>query len=244
MFKKGVVLILCIISSAVNAGVISVGMTTAAVPVAETGTAWGGGATFLAGTEAVNANGNLYGDQQATYLQFDLSSIAESITAETEASNWTITSITLSLPETWYPHNTSFYLGAGMFDISMVSGTTWNALTFDPTTNVGITSESVGEFYHEWENTDIAWHTQLDTISYYELTLTGSLLSTLIDGQLLNLYMSPIDSTVGLAFFNQNWGGEPLLEIEYSSVPEPTTIMCLLSGLLIQVIRKRHESIR
>lgn len=241
MFKKSLVPILCVfLSCIVHAGVVSIGMTKKAVPVAENGVAWGGGATFLAGKDAVNADGITFGDRQAVYLQFDLSSIADTITSEAGTSDWKTTSITLSLAETWYPHNTNFYMGAGMFDVSMVTGISWDSLLFDPTTDMATTIESLGEFYHEWEETDQTWETHLYMpTSDYALSLTDSFLSTLTTGSLLDLYLSPNDSTIGLAFFNQNWGGEPLLEIGYSVVPEPATLTCLLGGMVILLTGKR-----
>ena len=78
--KNGVCLLLCVLcGSIVRAGVISVEMSTPAVPLIADGTAWGGGATFIAGEDAVNKDGGTFGDTQVAYLAFDLSSLTETL---------------------------------------------------------------------------------------------------------------------------------------------------------------------
>lgn len=241
--KNGVCLLLCVLcGSIVRAGVISVEMSTPAVPLIADGTAWGGGATFIAGEDAVNKDGGTFGDTQVAYLAFDLSSLTETLTLEAGTDDWEIVSMTLTLAETWYPHNASFYLGAGTFGVSMVSGIDWNSLVFDPSGSDEAAMESLGGFYHVWEDTEETWDTHLYMpTSEYGLALTDSFLDTVLNGDMLTLLLTPTSSTVGLAFFNQNWGGGPTLEIAYSIVPEPTTLACLLTGMVVLGYNRKHR---
>jgi hypothetical protein len=235
MKKNFFIVCMCIVSSMAGASVISVNMSDSVV-VADTGSPWSGGATFFAGESAVNASGSTFNNEQVAYLNFSVSSAISSIASEAAGNDWYIKNVTLSLAETWYPHNTKFYLGAGLFDISMVLNSDWS---FDPSESTDVTIESLGEFYHDWEATDQAWSTSLYVpTSSYELDLTNMLLSTLSNSSDITLFLSAIDSTTGLAFFNNNWGGGPILQIEYDIVPEPASILCLLAGSVLLKRRK------
>ena len=237
MLQKGILYFLVIVcGSIVEAGTISVELTTKAVPISENGSAWGGGATFLAGSQAINCNDGTFGNSQEAYMYFEVSSLVDSITAEAGTTDWAITGVDLVLAETWYPHNASFYMGAGTFEVSLVDGIDFDNLTYEPS----VTAESLGEFYHVWEDTTEAWNTRMCTpTSEYELSLTDSLEAALLSGDTLDLLLAPTSDTVGLAFFNVNWGGAPVIEIEYSAVPEPATIGLMLIGAA--VIRKRKK---
>ena len=237
MVKKIVGIMLLFFTIGANASLVSVGLMESAVPVSQTDTAWGGGATFLAGSDAVNKDGGSFDNYQAAYLTFSLTDAIAAIVGDSNGSDYSIDSITLNLPETWYPHNASFYLGAGDFDVSLISGTDTDGLTYD---DPDFTMESLGVFYHEWEDTDETWDTHLYMpTSSYALTITDSLLSALLNGSDITLYLSPESDSVGLAFFNQNWGGGPTLDIDYSVVPEPSTVLLLLAGSASVIRRKR-----
>jgi hypothetical protein len=147
------------------------------------------------------------------------------------AGNWTITSVSATLNSNWYvqgiqPNNDDFNMVAsGLFTLYVLGGnpnitaTTWNTLqSYLPTT----TSTSLGTFQWTAQPVGTYNNTGTEPAVTYNLTLTNSLISAILSGELTVLGVAA-DNEVGYVFNTANRIA-PQLTITADVSPPPAAV--------------------
>jgi hypothetical protein len=169
-------------------------------------------------------------------LQFDTSAIESGFNSDFGAGNWAVTSVTLKLFSNvstagTQPGNSSFNkIAAGQFELDWLSDNNWSqtAVTWNNLPSLlagtgGNLQDSLGDFN---------WLANGASSTTWSLGLDGNMVSDIEGGGGLTIFGQPTSgSTVGYLFNTPLMNGA-VLSATATALPEPSTIVMMVSGLI------------
>lgn len=183
------------------------------------------GSLSVSGSAAVNGAGVQNGLLDSL-MRFPLSAVAASFDGSLGSSGWVVTGATLVLTEVGAPNNTIFNRGVGAFEIRSIASDSWiegsgtpNVPTTDGVAykdlsalNNPAAGVSLGMFTNEGANGALS----------FALALPGAVVSNVLSGGDLNLYLTAASASVGFTFNSRNFGTPaawPALEVTAVAKP-------------------------
>lgn len=186
------------------------------------------GALSVSGSAAVNGVGQQNGLFD-TLIRFALADVAASFNGSLGTNEWVVTGATLVLNEVGAPNNSVFNRGVGAFEVRWIASDSWvegSGTPMAPTT-VGVVYDDLGSVLNSAADTTLGWFTNggvSGTISF-PLELAGPLVSDIVAGADVNLYLTAAGASVGFTFNSRNFssaGAWPSLQVSAVAKPLPT----------------------
>ncbi len=177
----------------------------AAVPGNNYGAA---GALSVSGSEAVNGSGQTNGPSDSL-MRFPLSEFAAAMNAQYGSDAWSVSSVVLTGAENATPSNPVFNRGVGAFEIRWLANNNWIEGSGTPNrfANDGITYQDVaglldpvldlplGRFTNTGANASVS----------FALTLAIPLVSNIVAGADVDLYLTAVSPAMGFTFNSRNF---------------------------------------
>ena len=166
------------------------------------------GARSVSGSAAVNGSGQQNGLFD-TLIRFPMADLAESMNGSFGTNGWLITGVVLTVSEVAAPNNPIFNQGVGAFEIRWIASDTWQEGTGTPMqpTMDGVAYQdlasvlnasvdvSLGQFTNSGVSQDVS----------FSLPLAGALVSNILVGADVNLYLTAASASVGFTFNSRNY---------------------------------------
>lgn len=180
---------------------------------------------------------------QIALLRFDAAALQAAFDSDFGASNWMVTSVTLTLASSvatagQQPNNASFNkIAAGSFEFALLSnnnwiedGITWNSLPSILPGNNGNTLTPLGTFF---------WDATGRPITMWTLNPLPALTQKIQNGELMTFLGQPsAGSSVGYLFNTRTTFNVPTLSITAEAVPEPSLTALIISLLCVTTAKR------
>jgi hypothetical protein len=183
------------------------------------------GSLSVSGAAAVNGSEQQNGLFDSL-MRFPMAGVAASLNASFGSNNWLVTAASLVLTEVAEPNNTIFNRGVGAFEVRSLASAAWSEGTGTPRmpTGDGVTYGDLGSVLNPAADVALGQFTNTATDGPvpFSLDLSGSLLSNVLAGADVNLYLTAASPSVGFTFNSRNFGATnawPSLQV--SAVPRP-----------------------
>ena len=199
-----------------------------------------------AGKLGVAASGKPNGEFQSV-LKFDTSAAKAAFDAEFGIGSWSIQSITLQLSASAVNDPIFNAISAGQFTISWMQNDSWVEGTGTPgvPTTDGITWNTLPGFLGPGDENvgTFSFNGATSGATTYTLTLTSGLVADVMAGGVISLRTFAADSNISYLFNSRSFNtatARPMLAI--TAVPEPSSSVLLLAGLLVLARKRRRRS--
>lgn len=174
---------------------------------------------------------------EESLIQFNTATIQSEFNTEYGVGNWTISSVTLTQYANYptagqKPSNSSFNtIAAGGFELDWLSDNNWSqtAITYNNISSVlagtgGNLQDDIGDFTYAADGTSpVSW----------TLALDPNLVSDIENGGAVTIFGQPTSgSTVGYEFNTAGQGNPAILNVTAEVVPEPTSMVLMVSSVL------------
>jgi hypothetical protein len=183
------------------------------------------GALSVSGSAAVNGSGQQNGLFD-TLIRFPMSDVAATAAGAFGTNGWVVTGAALSLSEVAAPNNPIFDRGVGAFEIRWIASDTWVEGTGKPITPTadGVVYQDLSSVLNPALDKSLGSFTNsgLDGTVSFTLPLTGGLVSNVLAGADLNLYLTAASDSVGFTFNSKDFTGTnswPVLTIKAAAKP-------------------------
>jgi hypothetical protein len=200
------------------------------------------GSLSVSGATAVNGSSQQNGLFDSL-LRFPMASVAAAFNNAFASNGWVVTSAALNAKEVAAPNNPIFNRGIGAFEIRWIASDNWveGAGTPDMPTSDGVTYDDLGTLLNpgmaalgQFTNSGMSGPVS------FPLALAPPLVSNIVAGKDLNLYLTAASATVGFTFNSRNYPSTdswPSLQITAVARPLPRISTIELIGGSRVVIR-------
>jgi len=166
------------------------------------------GALSVSGSAAVNAAGEQNGLFDSL-IRFPMSEVAASLNGALGSNQWLVTAAALVVNEVGAPGNAIFNRGVGAFEIRWISSDTWVEGTGTPNapTADGIAYDDLSSVLNPGADVSLGQFTNggVDGSLSFPLRLVGGLVSNVLAGADLNLYLTAASTSVGFTFNSRHF---------------------------------------
>jgi hypothetical protein len=183
------------------------------------------GALSVSGSGAMNGSGQQNG-MFDSLIRFPMSNVVAAVAGAFGTNGWVVTGAALSLNEMAAPNNPIFDRGVGAFEIRWIASNTWVEGTGTPNspTNDGVAYQDLSSLLNPAWDEPLGSFTNsgLDGTVSFPLPLAGGLVSNVVAGADVNLYLTAASELVGFTFNSRNFAGTnswPVLTIIATAKP-------------------------
>jgi hypothetical protein len=183
------------------------------------------GALSVSGSAAVDGSGQTNGLFDSL-IRFPISNVVAAVAGAFGTSGWVVAGATLTLNEVAAPNNPIFDRGVGEFEIRWIASDTWVEGTGKPTTPTtdGVAYQDLSSVLNPALDESLGSFTNsgLDGPISFTLPLAGGLVSNVLNGADMNLYLTAASDSVGFTFNSRDFTGTnswPVLTITAAAKP-------------------------
>ena len=166
------------------------------------------GALAVSGALAKNETGDTNGEYDS-FIRFPTDGLKKALNAALGSNNWRITGVELRLSEDSDPDNPIFNRGVGTFEIRWLASTNWVEGTGTPKSDRtnGITYQQLPALLDPLKDVSLGQFTNsgADLHLSFLLPLADVLVTNILAGTELNLYLAPVSPTIGFTFYGRNF---------------------------------------
>lgn len=168
------------------------------------------GSLSVSGAAAVNGLGQQNGLLDSL-MRFPMSNVAEAAAGAFGTNAWVVTGATLIVTEVGAPNNAVFNRGVGAFEIRWLASDTWVEGSGTPNfpTADGVGYQDLPALLNPAQDVSLGAFTNsgLNQVESFPLALTGGLVSNILAGADVNLYLTAASASVGFTFNSRNFTG-------------------------------------
>jgi hypothetical protein len=183
------------------------------------------GALSVSGSGAMNGSGQQNGLFDSL-IRFPMSNVLAAVAGAFGTNGWVVTGAALSLNEVAAPNNPMFDRGVGAFEIRWIASDTWVEGTGTPNlpTTDGVAYQDLSSLLNAARDEPLGSFTNsgLDGTVSFPLPMAGGLVSNVVAGADVNLYLTAASESVGFTFNSRNFIGTnswPVLTITAAVKP-------------------------
>ena len=183
------------------------------------------GSLSVSGSAAVNGSGQATGSADSL-IRFPTSSVAAAAADAFGADGWVVSGATLVVNEVGAPNNTNFNRGAGAFEIRWLASANWAEGTGTPNipTTDGVAYRDLPSLLNPGVDVSLGRFTNsgANATLTFPLALADGLVSNLLAGADVDLYLTAASESVGFTFNSRNFGtasARPSLTITAAAKP-------------------------
>jgi hypothetical protein len=183
------------------------------------------GALSVSGWAAVNGAGQQNGLFDSL-IRFSMSNAAASLNGSFGSNGWVVTGATLVVTEVGAPNNAIFNRGVGALEIRWIGSGAWVEGTGTPNTPTadGVAYQDLPSVLTPAADVSLGQFTNsgVSGVVSFPLTLVEVLVSNIVAGSDLNLYLTAASASVGFTFDSRNFATPsawPSLEITAVAKP-------------------------
>ena len=166
------------------------------------------GSLSVSGSAATNGSGQQNGPSNSL-MRFPLSGVAASLNGSFGSNGWVVTGTTLAVTEVGAPNNGIFNRGVGAFEIRWIASDGWVEGTGRPVTPTtdGVAYQDLSSVLKPAADMSLGWFTNsgMDGPVSFPLALAGALVSNIVAGTDLNLYLTAASTSVGFTFNSRDF---------------------------------------
>jgi hypothetical protein len=144
-------------------------------------------------------------------IRFPMSNVVTAVAGAFGTNGWVVTGAALSLNEVAAPNNPMFDRGVGAFEIRWIASDTWVEGTGTPNfpTTDGVAYQDLSSLLNAARDEPLGSFTNsgLDGTVSFPLPLAGGLVSNVVAGADVNLYLTAASESVGFTFNSRNFIG-------------------------------------
>ena len=204
------------------------------------------GSLSVSGSAAVNGSGQQNGPSESL-MRFPMSGVAASLNGSFGSNGWVVTEATLVVTEVGAPKNGIFNRGVGGFEIRWIGSDGWVEGTGRPIapTADGVAYQDLSSVLNPAGDMSLGWFTNsgMDGPVSFPLELAGALVSNVVAGADLNLYLKAASTSVGFTFNSRDFTGTnswPSLTI--TAVAKPLARISSIERLGINQVAVRFNT--
>jgi hypothetical protein len=168
------------------------------------------GSLSVSGSAAVNGEGQQNGLLDSL-MRFPMSGVAASLNGSLGYNGWVVTGATLVVTEVGAPSNGIFNRGVGAFELRWIASDGWVEGTGKPIapTTDGVAYQDLGSVLNPAVDVSLGQFTNrgVDGSISFPLALSGALVSNIVAGTDLNLYLTAASTSVGFTFNSRDFTG-------------------------------------
>ena len=168
----------------------------------------GAGALSVSGSAAVNGSGQQNGLFDSL-IRFPMSNVLAAVQGALGTNGWMVTGATLNLSEVAAPNNPIFNRGVGAFEIRWIATNTWLEGTGTPNAPAaeGVAYQDLCSLLNPALDMSLGSFTNsgLNATVSFSLALAGGLVSNVLAGMDVNLYLTAASESVGFTFNSRNY---------------------------------------
>jgi len=168
------------------------------------------GSLSVSGSAAVNGSGQQNGLFDGL-IRFPMSNAVAAVASAFGTNGWVVTGATLSLSEVGTPNNPIFDRGVGAFEIRWITNDAWVEGTGKPMTPTmdGVAYQDLASVLSPAVDVSLGRFTNsgLDATLSFPLPLAGGLVSNILAGADVNLYLTAASDSVGFTFNSKDFTG-------------------------------------
>ena len=205
------------------------------------------GSLSVSGSAAVNGSGQQNGLLDSL-MRFPMSGVAASLNGSFGSNGWVVTGATLLVTEVGAQNNGIFNRGVGAFEMRWVASEGWVEGTGKPTapTTDGVAYEDLSSVLNPAGDVSLGQFTNsgVDGSVSFPLPLAGALVSNIVAGTDLNLYLTAAGASVGFTFNSRDFTGTnswPSLTI--SAVAKPLARIASIEWLGTNQVALRFSTV-
>jgi hypothetical protein len=166
------------------------------------------GSLSVSGSAAVNGLGQQNGLFDSL-MRFPMSDVAASLNGQLGSNGWVVTAATLVVNEVGAPNNAIFNRGVGGFEIRWIGADAWAEGTGTPNTPTtdGVAYQDLASVLNPAADASLGRFTNSGVSGpvSFPLMLAGALVSNIVAGTDLNLYLTAASASVGFTFNSRNF---------------------------------------
>jgi len=166
------------------------------------------GALSVSGSAAVNGSGQKNGLFDSL-VRFPMAELAASLNGVFGSNSWMVTSAVLSATEVATPNNPMFNRGVGLFEIRWIASDNWVEGTGTPNapTADGVAYQDLASLLSLRADVSLGRFTNsgVSGPASFSLALAGALVSNIVAGADVNLYLTAANGPVGFTFNSRNY---------------------------------------
>ncbi|HTX54559.1 MAG TPA: hypothetical protein VMD08_14210 [Candidatus Baltobacteraceae bacterium] len=167
------------------------------------------GSLSVSGSAAVNGSGQQNGLFDSL-MRFPMSDLVTSFEGSFGTNGWVVTGATLAVTEVGAPNNGIFNRGVGAFEVRWIASDTWVEGRGKPTgpTTDGVAYQDLGGVLNPAADVSLGTFTNggVDGVLSFPLPLAGAMVSNIVAGGDLNLYLTAASASVGFTVNSRNFG--------------------------------------
>jgi hypothetical protein len=168
------------------------------------------GSLSVSGLAATNGSGQQNGPSDSL-IRFPMSGVAASLNGSFGSNGWVVTGATLVVTEVGAPNNGVFNRGVGGFEIRRIGSDGWVEGTGRPITPTmdGVAYQDLSSVLSPVVDVSLGQFTNsgVDGPVSFPLALAGALVSNVVAGTDLNLYLTAASASVGFTFNSSDFTG-------------------------------------
>ena len=185
----------------------------------------GAGALSVSGSAAVNGSGQQNGLLDSL-IRFSTADVASSFNGSFGSNGWVVTSAALGLTEVGAPNNAIFDRGVGAFEVRWIGLDAWvegSGTPMMPATDA-VAYQDLGWVLNPAVDATLGQFTNsgANAAESFSLRLAEQLVSNIVSGADVNLYLTAASSSVGFTFNSRNFGSAgawPSLQVAAAAKP-------------------------
>ena len=186
----------------------------------------GAGSLSVSGSAATNGSGQQNGLFD-TLMRFPMAEATASFNQSFGSKGWVVGEVRLVVNEVGSPNNGIFDRGAGAFEIRWIASDSWVEGSGRPLapTRDGVAYQDLTWVLNPATDLALGQFTNggVDGTVSFPLALAGQLVSNIVAGGDLNLYLTAASASVGFTFNSRNFGTAsawPSLQVTAAATPE------------------------
>jgi hypothetical protein len=185
------------------------------------------GSLSVSGSEAVNGSGQPNGLFDSL-IRFPMADLAASMNATFGSNAWLVAGVALTVTEVAAPNNPIFDRGIGAFEIRWIASTNWTEGSGTPNqpTSDGVSYDDLASVLNPQVDVGLGYFTNSGmkgTLSF-PLPIAGALVSNIVAGADVSLYLTAASPSVGFTFNSRNFttsNAWPSLAVQVTAKPVP-----------------------
>jgi hypothetical protein len=166
------------------------------------------GSLSVSGPAAVNGSGQQNGLLDSL-IRFPMSNVVAAAAGVFGTNAWVVTGATLIVTEVGAPNNAVFNRGVGAFEIRWLASDTWveGAGTPNTPTTDGVGYQDLSSLLNPALDASLGFFTNsgLNVTLTFPLVLAGGVVSNILAGANVNLYLTAASASVGFTFNSRNF---------------------------------------
>ena len=185
------------------------------------------GSLSVSGSAAVNGSGQQNGVFDSL-IRFPMADVTANLNGVFGSDGWVVVSLVLTVSEVAAPNNPVFNRGVGAFEVRWIAATNWTEGSGTPSLPAtdGVAYQDLQSLLNPGTDVSLGQFTNtgLSGPVSFPLPLTGALVSGVLSGTDLDLYLTAARTSVGLTFNSRNYtqaSAWPSLAVEVAARPVP-----------------------